>query len=109
MARLDERITEIELRMREWRKQDLAVKAISEIPGVGLLTATVAVAMISDPKSSSSGRDFAAWAGLVPKQTGSGGKVNLHGISKKGDAYLRTSICVRHARVGVLGDNLTNI
>ena len=32
----------------------------------------------------------AAWAGLVPKQTGSGGKVNLHGISKRGDTYLRT-------------------
>ena len=90
LAKLDERITEIERRMREWKKQDLAVKAISEIPGVGLLTATAAVAMMGDPKSFSSGREFAAWAGLVPKQTGSGGKVNLHGISKKGDTYLRT-------------------
>ncbi|ONP42435.1 IS110 family transposase [Burkholderia cenocepacia] len=89
LAKLDEQIAEIERRMREWKKEDKAVKAISEIPGVGLLTATAAVAMMGDPKAFSSGREFAAWAGLVPKQTGSGGKVNLHGISKRGDMYLR--------------------
>ncbi|MGF6548807.1 IS110 family transposase [Paraburkholderia youngii] len=90
LAKLDEQIAEIERRMREWKKEDKAVKAISEIPGVGLLTATAAVAMMGDAKAFSSGREFAAWAGLVPKQTGSGGKVNLHGISKRGDTYLRT-------------------
>lgn len=46
-------------------------------------------ARIGEPKAFSSGREFAAWVGLVPKQTGSGGKVNLHGISKRGDGYLR--------------------
>jgi transposase len=76
--------------MREWKKEDKAVKAISEIPGVELLTATAAVAVMGDPKAFSSGREFAAWASLVPKQTVSGGKVNLHGISKRGDSYLRT-------------------
>ncbi|OTP80241.1 IS110 family transposase [Caballeronia sordidicola] len=90
VEKMDEEITAIERRMREWKKDDRAVKAISEIPGVGLLTATAAVAMIGDPKAFKSGREFAAWAGLVPKQTGSGGKINLHGISKRGDAYLRT-------------------
>jgi len=90
LAKLDTQIAEIERRMREWKKEDRAVNAISEIPGVGLLTATAAVAMMGDPKAFSSGREFAAWAGLVPKQTGSGGKVNLHGISKRGDTYLRT-------------------
>ncbi|AJY38146.1 IS110 family transposase [Burkholderia humptydooensis] len=90
LARLDEQVAEIERRMREWKKEDRAVQAISEIPGVGLLTATAAVAMMGDPKAFRSGREFAAWAGLVPKQTGSGGKVNLHGISKRGDTYLRT-------------------
>jgi len=54
------------------------------------IRATAAVAMMGDPKAFRSGREFAAWAGLVPKQTGSGGKVNLHGISKRGDTYLRT-------------------
>ncbi|MHA6853679.1 IS110 family RNA-guided transposase, partial [Ralstonia pseudosolanacearum] len=69
LAKLDEQIAEIERRMREWKKEDRAVKVISEIPGVGLLTATAAVAMMGDPKAFSSGREFAAWAGLVPKQT----------------------------------------
>ncbi len=85
LAKLDAQIAEIERRMREWKQEDKAVKAISEIPGVGLLTATAAVAMMGDPKAFSSGREFAAWAGLVPKQSGSGGKVNLHEISKRGD------------------------
>lgn len=88
--RLDERIAVIECRMREWKKQDPAVKAISEIPGVGLLTATAAVAAMGDAKAFRSGREFAAWVGLVPRQTGTGGKTRLHGISKRGDTYLRT-------------------
>jgi len=87
---MDEEIATIERRLREWKKEDKAVKGIIEIPGVGLLTATAAVAMIGDPKAFRSGREFAAWVGIVPKQTGSGGKVNLHGISKRGDTYLRT-------------------
>jgi transposase len=90
LAKLDEQIAEIERRMREWAREDPSVKAINEIPGVGLLTATAAVASIGDAKVFKSGREFAAWIGLVPKQTGSGGKVNLHGISKRGDSYLRT-------------------
>lgn len=90
LTKLDEQIAAIERRMREWKKDDRAVKAISEIPGVGLLTATAAVAMMGGAKAFRSGREFAAWAGLVPRQTGSGGKVNLHGISKRGDTYLRT-------------------
>jgi transposase len=90
LAKLDEQVAEIERRMREWKKEDKAVKAVSEICGVGLLTATAAVSMMGDPKAFSSGREFAAWVGIVPRQTGSGGKVNLHGISKRGDTYLRT-------------------
>ncbi|AOY95490.1 IS110 family transposase [Cupriavidus sp. USMAA2-4] len=90
LTKLDKQIATIERRLREWKQEDRAVKAISEIPGVGLLTATAAVAMIGDAKAFRSGREFAAWAGLVPKQTGSGGRVNLHGISKRGDTYLRT-------------------
>ncbi|ASW04010.1 IS110 family transposase [Paraburkholderia aromaticivorans] len=89
IEKMDGEIAAIERRLREWKKEDKAVKMIGEIPGVGLLTATAAVAMIGDPKAFRSGREFAAWVGLVPRQTGSGGKVNLHGISKRGDQYLR--------------------
>lgn len=90
VSHLDERIAGIERRMHEWKKEDPAVKAISEIPGVGLLTATAAVAAMGDAKAFRSGREFAAWVGLVPKQTGTGGKTRLHSISKRGDVYLRT-------------------
>lgn len=90
LTRLDEQIEAIERRMREWVKKDRAVAAIIEIPGVGLLTATAAVAVMGDARAFRSGREFAAWTGLVPRQTGSGGKVELSGISKRGDTYLRT-------------------
>jgi transposase len=90
LTALDKQIAEIERRLQTWMKEDKACKAIAAIPGVGLLTATAAVATMGDPKSFRSGREFAAWLGLVPGQTGSGGKIKLLGISKRGDTYLRT-------------------
>jgi transposase len=90
LTKLDGQIAEIARRLRQWMQQDKAVKAVAAIPGVGVLTATAAVATIGDAKSFRSGREFAAWIGLVPKQVGSGGKVTLLGISKRGDTYLRT-------------------
>ena len=90
LVRLDERMARIEASLEAWRRQDRAAKAISEIPGVGLLTATAAVATMGDAKAFRSGREFAAYIGLVPGQTGSGGKIKLLGISKRGDTYLRT-------------------
>jgi transposase len=90
LTKLDEQISEIERRLRQWMKEDQAVNAITAIPGVGVLTATAAVATMGNARAFRSGREFAAWIGLVPKQTGSGGKVNLLGISKRGDTYLRT-------------------
>lgn len=90
LARLDQQIQQIEQRLLAWMRQDRACKMISEIPGVGLLTATAAVATMGDAKTFKSGREFAAWLGLVPAQTGTGGRVKLLGISKRGDTYLRT-------------------
>lgn len=87
---LDEQIAQIERRLSEWMKAERACMQIAQIPGVGLLTATAAVATMGDPKTFSSGREFAAWLGLVPRQSGTGGKLRLHGISKRGDVYLRT-------------------
>jgi len=87
---LDEQIGRIEQRITAWRLSDDACRRISEIPGVGLLTATAAVAVIGDARAFKSGREFAAYLGLVPRQNGSGGKVRLGGISKRGDVYLRT-------------------
>jgi transposase len=90
LENLDRQIADIERRLLNWMKENDACKAVAEIPGVGLLTATAAVATMGDAKSFKSGREFAAWLGLVPAQTGTGGKVQLLGISKRGDTYLRT-------------------
>ncbi|MCW5238679.1 IS110 family transposase [Verminephrobacter eiseniae] len=63
---------------------------MAEIPGVGLLTASAAVAAMGDPKKFKSGREYAAWLGLVPKHTGTGGRIRMLGMSKRGDTCLRT-------------------
>jgi len=90
LDRLDEQIADIERRLQTWMKEDKACKAIAAIPGVGLLTATATVATMGDAKAFRSGREFAAWLGLVPKQIGTGGKIQLLGISRRGDTYVRT-------------------
>ncbi|GAC1537155.1 MAG: IS110-like element ISPa11 family transposase [Ramlibacter sp.] len=87
---LDEKIGRLERRLSDWMKEDQSSKTIADIPGVGLLTATAAVATMGDAKAFGSGREFAAWLGLVPRQKGTGGRVQLLGISKRGDTYLRT-------------------
>jgi transposase len=89
LTNLDLQVAEIERRLQTWLKEDKACKAIAAIPGVGLLTATAAIATMGDAKTFRSGREFAARIGLVPWQTGSGGKIQLLGISKRGDMYLR--------------------
>ena len=87
---LDQDIAEIEKKLALWKKEDRAVRRLMAIPGVGLLSATAAVATMGDAKTFKSGREFAAFLGLVPRQSGTGGRVKLLGISKRGDVYLRT-------------------
>ena len=90
LDRLDEEIEGIERRLAQWHRHNAASRRIAAIPGVGVLTATAAVAAMGDPASFRSGRQFAAWLGLVPRHRGSGGRVRTLGISKRGDRYLRT-------------------
>jgi transposase len=87
---IDEELKTIEQRIRSWQKQQSGCQAVAEIPGIGLLTATALVATLGDPRAFKSGREFAAFLGLVPRQSGTGGKVRLGAISKRGDTYLRT-------------------
>ncbi len=63
---------------------------ISAVEGIGKITATAMVAAIGDLKLFKNGRHFSAYLGLVPRQSSSGGKERLLGISKRGDTYLRT-------------------
>ncbi|MNN30070.1 Transposase IS116/IS110/IS902 family protein [compost metagenome] len=86
----DKDIAILEHRLKIALRENHQCQRIAEIPGVGLLTATAAVAAIGDPGTFRSGREFAAWLGLVPRQVGTGGKVRQLGLSKRGDTYLRT-------------------
>jgi transposase len=90
LAGLDKEIEAIEMRLAVWKKSDDKTRRVAEIPGVGLLTATALVATMGEASAFKNGREFAAYLGLVPRQTGTGGKVRLQGISKRGDVYLRT-------------------
>ena len=80
----------IEKRLAVQLKGDADMRRVAQIPGVGLLTATAAIATMGQASAFKSGREFCAWLGLVPRQTGTGGKVRLGRISKRGDTYLRT-------------------
>src|SRR5204862_4379532 len=81
-----------------------ASRRLETIPGVGVIGATAIAATIADPSAFKSGRELAAWIGLVPRQNSTGGKQKLGGISKQGDRYLRRLLIVgataviRHAR-----------
>ena len=87
---LEQEIDRLEKRMSTWQKQEAACRAITEVPGIGKLTATALVATIGDAKAFKSGRELASFLGLVPRQSGTGGKIRLGSISKRGDPYLRT-------------------
>jgi transposase len=69
-------------------------RRLMDVPGVGPLLASALVATIADPKAFRSGRNLAAWIGLVPRQSSSGGKERLGGITKQGDRYLRQLLVV---------------
>src|SRR5438874_11051222 len=71
-----------------------ASQRLETIPGIGIIGATAIAATVADPTVFRSGRDFAAWIGLVPRQESSGGKHKLGSISKRGDRYLRRILVV---------------
>ncbi|MDH2357353.1 transposase [Bradyrhizobium sp. SSUT112] len=64
-------------------------KLLSSIPGIGPITSTALAATVPDPTIFRSGREFAAWLGLTPKQNSTGAKDRLGRITKQGDSYLR--------------------
>jgi transposase len=87
-------IGSIEKRLTVQHRANEASKRLESIPGIGLIGASAITATMTDPKSFRSGRDFAAWIGLVPRQDSTGGKQKLGPISKKGDRYLRRILVV---------------
>ncbi len=90
LVELDRRVQELEEWINAWHRSNEDSRRLAQIPGVGPLTASALIASIGDARTFKNGRQLAAWLGLVPRQHSSGGKVLLLGISKRGDAYLRT-------------------
>jgi transposase len=91
---LDQRIKAIEVAIVRENKTNAVSRRLTTIPGIGPITASAIAATIPDPSTFKSGREFAAWIGLVPRQHSSGGKQRLGRISKKGDRYLRRLLTV---------------
>jgi transposase len=90
LVTLDERVADLDKKIKTLASSHTDAKRLQQIPGIGPITATALVCAIGDGKQFKRGRDLAAWLGLTPRQHSSGGKDRLLGISKRGDAYLRT-------------------
>ena len=84
----------VERQLMAWHRQNAASQRLETIPGVGLITATALAASVPDPSVFRSGRQFAAWLGLVPRQNSAGGKERLGRVSKMGNGYLRRLLAV---------------
>jgi transposase len=87
---LEGRIDRIERKLKALSRQSVAIEQLQSIPGVGLLTATAVAGFVGDLRRFDSGRHFASYLGLTPREHSSGLRRRLGCISKQGDIYLRT-------------------
>lgn len=89
LAALQSQIAELERSIHAQHRASDVSQRLETIPGIGVIGATAIAATVTDPSAFRSGRDLAAWIGLVPRQHSTGGKEKLGGISKQGDRTLR--------------------
>ena len=82
-------IAVLDQKIKDGHAQSPCAQVLTSVPGIGCLIAAAIAATTPDPSVFKSGRDFAAWVGLVPRQRSSGGKERLGRISKQGNPYLR--------------------
>ncbi|MDR3174929.1 MAG: IS110 family transposase [Desulfovibrio sp.] len=87
---LDGRILEQDKLLKAVAKENEACQRLMQVPGIGIMTATVLLTIAGVASNFKNGREFAAFLGLVPRQNSTGGKTRLLGISKRGDCYIRT-------------------
>jgi len=90
LKEMDRQADDLERQIQLWHRENEASRRLVEIPGIGPITASAIAATVGNAREFKNGRQLAAWIGLVPRQSSSGGKQNLLGISKRGDSYLRT-------------------
>jgi transposase len=87
---LEVRIEALSQQIEALAMQDEACQRLMTVPGIGVIISSAVVSAIGTGSGFKQGRDFAAWLGLVPKQISTGGRTKLAGLSKRGNAYLRT-------------------
>jgi transposase len=97
----EKKIKKYDLKLDEVFNANETCKRIATVPGVGRQTATIIYSTLGSGVEFKNGREFAAYVGLVPKQSSTGGRPKLLGISKRGDKYIR-SLLVHGARSAVL-------
>jgi len=101
-AELDMRIAALDREFVETARNSAPARRLATIPGIGALNATALTAAVGEAEDFASARDLAAWLGLVPRQTTTGGKARLGGITKRGNVYLRT-LLIHGARAALPG------
>lgn len=112
IALLTQKIDDLTRRLREATEVNEEMRRLCTVPGVGPVTAGAILAFAPDLRTFSSGRNFAAWLGLVPRQHTTGGKIRLCGVSKMGQNDIRRLLIVGAmskirwiVRKGLLPDN----
>ncbi|BDD91927.1 hypothetical protein PanNE5_13670 [Pandoraea sp. NE5] len=89
---LDEEIDLASAEITQIARESELCRNVSTVPGVGPIVSTALIAAVGNATAFKRARDMSAWLGLVPKQHSTGGKSNLGGISKRGNAYLRMMV-----------------
>ena len=87
---VDNQVEEMERQIKLWHRDSEPSRTLEAIGGIGPITASAFVASVGDAKSFKNARQVPAWLGMVPRHEGTGGKVKMGRISKRGDVYLRT-------------------
>ncbi len=89
LRQVQQEVEAVERRINAWGRDNATCRHLRTAPGYGPILSSAMAAIVVDPGTFASGRDFAASLGLVPRQSGTGGRVQLGPISKRGNGYLR--------------------
>jgi transposase len=107
VEQLQAAVATLEKQLMAWHKSNPVSQRLATIPGIGPIIATALAATVVEASGFRSGREFAAWLGLVPRQHSTGGKARLGGISKRGNRYLRR-LMINGASANLLRSKATN-
>ncbi|MQB35205.1 IS110 family transposase, partial [Rhizobium rhizogenes] len=103
-AQLEKKIAAVEAKVKAWQRNDERSRRLNTIPGIGPIGSALLIMKTPAPELFQSGRQFAAWIGLTPKDHSTGGKLRLGGITRAGDEALRAVLVagatavIHHAR-----------